>query len=86
MPGMTVEGATGPAASPALVASIVLHRSEPAFVLLLQLADRHFTDSGFEDALARSLSEQPALIDGWQAWSWDQRWIPSAYLEGTEVG
>jgi hypothetical protein len=74
------------AASPALVASIVEHSSEPAFVLLLQLADRHFADPGFEGALARSLRENRALIELWEAWSGDQRWTPSAYVEGTEVG
>ena len=72
-------------ASPARVASIVNHRSE-AFVLLLQLADRHFADPEFKVALARSLRESPALIELWQAYSWDQRWTPSAYVEGTEVG
>jgi hypothetical protein len=76
----------GTAASPARVASIVEHRSEPAFVLLLQLADRHFADPGFEGALARSLCENPALIELWEAWSGDQRWTPSVYVEGTEVG
>jgi hypothetical protein len=74
------------ATSPARVASIVEHRSEPAFVLLLQLADRHFADRGFDDALARSLRENPALIENWEAWSADQRWTPSAYVEGTEIG
>lgn len=76
----------GGAASPARVASIVEHRSAPAFVLLLQLADRHLADPGFEGALARSLCENPALIELWEAWSGDQRWTPSVYVEGTEVG
>jgi hypothetical protein len=53
------------AMSPARVASIVEHRSEPAFVLLLQLAAPNFADRGFEDALARSLRENPALIEHW---------------------
>jgi hypothetical protein len=81
--GAAVEGT---AASPARVASIVEHRSEPAFVLLLQLADRHFADPGFEAAVAQSLRENPALIERWESWSEDQRWTPSAYVEGTEVG
>ena len=74
------------AASSALVASIVEHRSESAFVLLLKLADRHFLDPGFEDLLADSLRAKPALIDLWENWSADQRWAPSAYVQGTEVG
>jgi hypothetical protein len=56
----------GSAASPARVASIVEHRSESAFVLLLQLVDRHFADPGFEGSLARSLRDNPALIDLWE--------------------
>ncbi|GAA1848167.1 hypothetical protein GCM10009687_12790 [Asanoa iriomotensis] len=72
--------------APARVASTVEHRSERAFVLLLQLADRYFLDPGFEDTLAQRLRENPALIELWETWSADQRWTPSAYLEGTEVG
>ena len=74
------------AVSATRVASIVEHRAEPAFVLLLQLADRHFADPGFERVLVRSLRENPALIELWETWSADQRWTPSAYLIGTEVG
>jgi hypothetical protein len=76
----------GTAALPARVASIVEHRSEPAFVLLLQLADHHFADPGFEDALALGLREHPALIELWETWSADQRWTPSVYVHRTEVG
>jgi hypothetical protein len=65
-------------ASPLRVTSIVEHRSEPAFVLLLQLADRHFAGAGFEDALAATLRDKPRLIDFWETWSADQRWTPSA--------
>jgi hypothetical protein len=68
------------------VASIVKHRSEPGFVLLLQLADRHFSDPGFEDALAESLRGEATLIELWVTWSADQCWTPSAYVEGTEAG
>lgn len=68
------------------VASIVEHRSEPTFVLLLQRADRHFSDPGFEDAVAVSLREKPTLIELWQTWSADQRWTPSAYVEETAIG
>src|SRR5262245_8795488 len=76
----------GITASSDRVASIVEHRSEPAFVLLLQLADRHFADPEFSDALVRSLRNNPALIEHWQTWSQDQRWTPSVYMHGTEVG
>ncbi|GIF74551.1 hypothetical protein [Asanoa siamensis] len=70
----------------AAVASIVDHRSQPSFPLLLTLADGYFADPEFEDALARSLRESPALVERWETWSADQRGTPSAYLEGTEVG
>jgi hypothetical protein len=84
---MSGDGAKdGAVAAPARVASIVEHWSRGSFVLLLQLADRHFADPGFEAALARSLRENPALIELWDAWSGDQRWTPSVYVEGTEVG
>lgn len=73
-------------ASAARVASIAEHRSEPSFVLLLQLADRHFADPGFEGALARSLRDNPVLIELWEAWSGDQRCTTSVYVAGTEVG
>jgi len=74
------------AASAAHVAAIVEHRSESAFVLLLQLADRRFSDPGFEDALAVSLRARPTLIELWETWSDDQRWTPSAYVDQTETG
>lgn len=70
----------------ARVASIVEHRGEPAFLLLLQLADCHFADPAFSGALARSLRANPSLIERWADWSVDQRWTPSVYVEGTEVG
>jgi hypothetical protein len=74
------------AASPTLVASIVEYKSESAFVLLLQLADRYFGDPGFEASLADSLRANPSLIELWENWSADQRWSPSAYVEGTAAG
>ena len=74
------------AVSAARVASIVEHRSEPGFVLLLQLADRHFCDAGFEDVLADSLRDNVTLIERWMTWSADQRWTPSAYVEETVAG
>jgi hypothetical protein len=64
----------------------VEHRSESAFVLLLQLADRHFSDAGFEDALADSLRDKATLIELWETWSADQRWTPSAYVEEMVAG
>jgi hypothetical protein len=64
----------------------VEYRSESAFVLLLQLADRYFGDLGFEDALADCLRAKATLIQLWETWSADQRWTPSAYLEDTQVG
>jgi hypothetical protein len=73
-------------AAAARVASIVEHRSEPAFVLLVQLADRHFADPELNGALVQGLRDNPALIERWEAWSSDQRWTPSVYVEGTEVG
>jgi len=50
------------------------------------LADRHFSDPGFEDALTESLRGEATLIELWVTWSADQRWTPSAYVEGTEAG
>jgi hypothetical protein len=70
----------------ARVASIVKHRDEPAFVLLLQLADQFFADVEFERHLAECLRSEPALIELWDLWSGDQRSMPSVYIEGTEVG
>jgi hypothetical protein len=74
------------AAFAARVAAIVEYRSESAFVLLLQLPDRYFGDPGFEDALADCLRDEPMLSKLWETWSADQRWAPSAYVEGTKVG
>jgi hypothetical protein len=74
-------------ASPAArVASIVEYPSGSAFVLLLQLSDRHFADAGFEDAVAAALRERTELIGLWQTSSADQKWTPSAYVEQTETG
>lgn len=60
------EAEEGAAASATRVASIVQHSAEPAFVLLLQLADRHFADLGFERALIRSLQDNAVLIERWE--------------------
>ncbi|TDC53598.1 hypothetical protein E1212_05345 [Jiangella ureilytica] len=75
-----------PDVAAARVASIVKHRDEPAFGLLLQLADQLFADIEFERHLAEGLRGEPALIELWDLWSGDQRWTPSVYIEGTEVG
>lgn len=42
--------------------------------------------TSFEDALTRRLSEEPALVESWQAYSWDKRTSSGPYLEGLEVG
>lgn len=68
------------------VSGIVLHRGEPAFVAKLRAAGAQFARPGFEQALARHLRANPGLVEAWESWSADQRWTPSAYVEGTEVG
>jgi len=69
------------------VAAIVRRRSEPDFVPMLRQADQHFDgDGAFELTLAQTLRADSALVDLWETWSTDQRWTPSAYFEGTEVG
>jgi hypothetical protein len=40
----------------------------------------------FERSVAQFLRSSPELIAMWATWSGDQRWTPSAYLEGIEVG
>jgi hypothetical protein len=72
--------------TPEFVASIVEHRSEPAFVHLLRDAVTIFEDPGFEDALAETLRNESRLIQLWETFSADQRWTPSAYVEGNETG
>jgi hypothetical protein len=53
---------------------------------LLRAADAEFQDSAFEPALADALRSEPSLVGQWQVWSADQRWTPSAYVEGVETG
>ena len=72
--------------SPEDVARIVERRSDDAFVRLLRAADASFDDDEFEPALADVLRAEPPLVDRWDLWSGDQRWTPSAYVEGTETG
>jgi hypothetical protein len=68
------------------VASTAEHKSRSAFARLLQLVYRHFSEAGFEDALADSLRESMALIGLWENWSADQGWTHSAYTEDMVTG
>lgn len=71
----------------AAVAGIVQDRHASEFVVRLRLADRHFIDDpSFERSVAQVLQSSPELVALWATWSGDQRWTPSAYLEGNEVG
>jgi hypothetical protein len=71
----------------AAVAGIVEDRHAIEFAARLRLADRHFSDDVFfERSVAHVLQSSPELVAMWAAWSGDQRWTPSAYLEGNEVG
>src|SRR5690242_16319075 len=73
--------------TPEAVARIVERRNEAAFVDLLRSADLEFEDdAGFEPALADALRAEPQLTELWTTWSADQRWTPSAYVEGNETG
>jgi hypothetical protein len=75
-----------PAITPEDVARIVERPDEKAFVDLLRESDAEFEDATFELALAEALRVEPSLIDLWDLWSGDQRWSPSAYVEGVETG
>jgi hypothetical protein len=72
--------------APEIVAGIVEPRYEAAFVSLLREANTEFQDAGFQAALADALRSEPRLCGLWATWSADQRWTPSAYVEGTETG
>jgi hypothetical protein len=72
--------------TPESVARIVERRGEPAFISLLREADTTFVDARFEAALTGALRAEPQLIDLWATYSADQRWTPSAYVEGNETG
>jgi hypothetical protein len=72
--------------TPDAVARIVERRGDAAFVDLLRSADPEFDDAGFEPALADALRAEPQLTNLWATWSADQRWTPSAYVEGNETG
>ena len=69
------------------VAGIVRDRNASEFVVRLRLADRHFSDDpSFERSVAEVLRSSSELVALWATWSSDQRWTPSAYMEGNEVG
>jgi hypothetical protein len=71
--------------TPDEAARIVERRAETAFVDLLRRVDAEFEDADFEPALADALRADPALIDQWNMWSGDQRWTPSAAVDGVET-
>lgn len=68
--------------TPEDVARIVERRNEMAFVDLLREADAEFADAVFEPAVADALRAHPELIEKWNLWSGDQRWTPSAGVDG----
>jgi hypothetical protein len=72
--------------TPESVAGIVDRRSEGTFINLLREADAKFLDPRFEPQLAQALRAEPRLIDSWATYSADQRWAPSAYVDGSETG
>lgn len=61
-------------------------RESGSVVAEMKAAAPRFSEVGFEAAVAESLRRRDALTEQWQVWSGDQRWTPSAYLDGTEVG
>jgi hypothetical protein len=71
--------------TPGSVARIVERGDDAAFVDLLRAADSQFEDDAFESALADALRAEARLTDLWATWSADQRWTPSAYVEGKET-
>jgi hypothetical protein len=83
----TSEGGQSAGGAAAAVAGIVKDRYTSEFVVRLREADQHFSDdSSFERSVAQVLRGSPELVTMWATWSGDQRWTPSAYLEGNEVG
>ncbi|MFN8192363.1 MAG: hypothetical protein U0R78_18460 [Nocardioidaceae bacterium] len=72
--------------TPSEAARIVDSRDGPAFVALMRDADAEFEDDSFEPAVADALRAEPELIRRWHLWSRDQRWTPSAFVEGLETG
>jgi hypothetical protein len=47
---------------------------------------RDFDGDRIRQLLVDHLRGLPELRQAWQVYSWDKRWSPSPYLEGTEVG
>jgi len=72
--------------TPETVARIVERRDDAAFVHLLREADSEFADATFVLMLSDFLRAEPGLCDDWALWSGDQRWTPSAFVEGTTTG
>lgn len=72
--------------TPESVAGIVERRREITFINLLREADADFLDPRFEHQLAEVLRAEPRLMDSWSTDSADQRWTPSAYVDGSETG
>jgi hypothetical protein len=72
--------------TPDAVARIVEQRGEVAFTELLRAAAAELDRPEFEANMADAVRAAPQLNDLWHTWSGDQRWTPSAYLEGVEVG
>ena len=72
--------------APEFVIGIVERWNDEAFVSMLREANTEFQDAGFEAALADALRSEPRLCGLWATWSANQRWTPSAYVEGTETG
>src|SRR5215218_779170 len=68
------------------VASIIVRCQGAEFPSALRAASPHFTTPDFEISLARVLRSRPELVDQWQRWSADQRWTPSAFVQGAETG
>lgn len=68
------------------VASIVEQRDGPSFVNRLRSANSNFASKVFEAELAAHLRTRPHLVEAWTLWCGDQRWSPSAYVDGTETG
>lgn len=68
--------------TPEDVARLVQLRDEDVFVGLLRASDPEFENAGFERRVADALRTEPSLIGQWAAWSGDQRWTPSAGVDG----
>jgi hypothetical protein len=72
--------------TPEDVARIVERRNDGSFVALLCEADADFDHRCFEPSVAKALRAEPSLTDQWATWSADQRWTPSACVQGCETG